>query len=72
MFSVAKVGAEIHPIIQTTGSTLVSWFGYLCLLPFFFAEAPTQFPSLQTSLALLYSALFSSSLIIKKFQILLV
>ncbi|MCH7297276.1 DMT family transporter [Acinetobacter sp. NIPH1876] len=62
MFSVAKVGAEIHPIIQTTGSTLVSWFGYLCLLPFFLAEAPTQFPSLQTSLALLYSALFSSVL----------
>ncbi|NNP68079.1 DMT family transporter [Acinetobacter sp. Ac_5812] len=62
MFAVAKVGAKIHPIIQTTGSTLVSWFGYLCLLPFFLSDMPTQFPSLQTSLALLYSALFSSVL----------
>ncbi|ENW82203.1 hypothetical protein F909_01279 [Acinetobacter sp. ANC 3929] len=62
MFMVAKVGAEIHPIIQTTGSTIVSWFGYLCLLPFFLSEMPNQLPSLQTSLALLYSALFSSVL----------
>ncbi|USA45763.1 DMT family transporter [Acinetobacter sp. C26M] len=62
MFSVAKVGADIHPIIQTTGSTIVSWLGYLCLLPFFLSDLPTQLPSLQTSLALLYSALFSSVL----------
>ncbi|MGN5765143.1 DMT family transporter [Acinetobacter calcoaceticus] len=62
MFAVAQIGAGIHPIIQTTGSTLVSWFGYLCLLPFFLSQAPTQLPSLQTGLALLYSALFSSVL----------
>lgn len=62
MFVVAQIGAGIHPIIQTTGSTLVSWFGYLCLLPFFLNQAPTQLPSLQTGLALLYSALFSSVL----------
>jgi drug/metabolite transporter (DMT)-like permease len=62
MFVVAKIGANIHPIVQTTGSTLVSWVGYLCLLPFFIANMPTQTPSLQTSLALLYSALFSSVL----------
>ncbi len=62
MFAVAKIGAEIHPIIQTTGSTLMSWLGYLCLLPLFISEAPTHFPSIQTSLAVLYSALFSSVL----------
>ena len=62
MFLVAKIGAEIHPIIQTTGSTLISWFGYLCLLPFFIAQAPMQLPSLQVCLALLYSAVFSSVL----------
>lgn len=62
MFAVAKIGAGIHPIIQTTGSTLVSWLGYLCLLPFFISEMPTQIPSLQTCFALLYSALFSSVL----------
>ena len=62
MFAVAKVGADIHPIIQTTGSTLVSWFGYVCLLPFFMNEMPTQLPGLQASLAILYSAFFSSIL----------
>jgi drug/metabolite transporter (DMT)-like permease len=62
MFAVAKIGAGIHPIIQTTGSTIVSWLGYVCLLPFFLLKMPTQFPSLQTCLALLYSALFSSVL----------
>ncbi|MCH7336148.1 DMT family transporter [Acinetobacter sp. NIPH 2699] len=62
MFAVAKVGAKIHPITQTTGSTLVSWIGYVCLLPFFISEVPTQLPSLQASMALLYSALFSSVL----------
>lgn len=62
MFAVAKIGAEIHPITQTTGSTLVSWLAYLCLLPFFLSHAPEQLPSLQAGLALLYSALFSSVL----------
>lgn len=62
MFAVAKVGADIHPIIQTTGSTLVSWLGYVCLLPFFMNEMPTQLPGLQASLAILYSAFFSSIL----------
>ncbi|RZF55649.1 DMT family transporter [Acinetobacter halotolerans] len=62
MLAVAKVGAEIHPITQTAGSTLISWIGYLCLLPFFISEAPTHLPSLQSSMALLYSALFSSVL----------
>lgn len=60
--AVAKVGADIHPIIQTTGSTLVSWLGYVCMLSFFLNDMPTQLPSLQASLAILYSALFSSIL----------
>ncbi|ENU27518.1 DMT family transporter [Acinetobacter modestus] len=62
MFLVAKIGASIHPIIQTTGSTIFSWFGYLCLLPFFMTQMPVQLPSLQVCLALLYSAVFSSVL----------
>ena len=60
--AMAKVGADIHPIIQTTGSTLVSWLGYVCMLSFFLNDMPTQLPSLQASLAILYSALFSSIL----------
>lgn len=62
MFAVNKIKAEIHPIVQTAGSTLVSWLGYLGLIAFFYTEAPTQLPNLQTSLALIYSALFSSVL----------
>ena len=62
MFVVAKIGAHIHPITQTTGSTLLAWLGYLCLLPFFLSEMPQQLPSLQASFALLYSAVFSSVL----------
>jgi drug/metabolite transporter (DMT)-like permease len=62
MFAIARVGAGIHPIIQMTGSTIVSWLGYVCLLPFFLSAIPTELPSLQTSIALLYSALCSSVL----------
>ena len=45
-----------------TGATLVSWVGYCSLLPFFWSEMPVQLPSLQSSIALIYSALFSSVL----------
>lgn len=61
-FAVGMVGANIHPITQTTGATIISWLGYLCLLPFFWIYLPEQLPSLKTNLALLYSALFSSVL----------
>lgn len=61
-FAVGMAGANIHPITQTTGATIVSWLGYVCLLPFFWAYLPTQLPSMQSSLAVLYSALFSSVL----------
>ncbi|MEK5794594.1 EamA/RhaT family transporter, partial [Acinetobacter nosocomialis] len=62
MFAIARVGAGIHPIIQMTGSTIVSWLGYVCLLHFFLSAIPTELPSIQTSIALLYSALCSSVL----------
>ncbi|CAB1216098.1 DMT family transporter [Acinetobacter bouvetii] len=61
-FAVLQVNANIHPISQMTGSTIMSWLGYSLLLPFFWADLPTQFPSLQTTVALIYSALFSSVL----------
>ncbi|MFI8124148.1 DMT family transporter [Acinetobacter sp. ABJ-A23_2] len=61
-FAVKSVGAHIHPIIQMTGSSLVSWVGYVCLLPFFWSHLPTEFPSLKISLAVFYSAVFSSVL----------
>lgn len=61
-FAVGSVGAQIHPMNQMTGATIVSWLGYLALLPFFWSELPTEFPSMQVTLALLYSAIFSSVL----------
>lgn len=61
-FAVRSVNASIHPISQMTGATLVSWVGYCSLLPFFWSEMPVQLPSLQSSIALIYSALFSSVL----------
>ncbi|TXJ08946.1 MAG: DMT family transporter [Acinetobacter sp.] len=61
-FAVGMVGANIHPITQTAGSTIVSWLGYLCLLPIFWAYLPHQLPNIHTSLAVLYSAFFSSVL----------
>lgn len=57
-FAVKSVGAHIPPITQMTGATLVSWVGYVCLLPFFWSHLPTEFPSLKISLAVLYSAVF--------------
>nr|WP_228146848.1 DMT family transporter [Acinetobacter sp. ANC 4470] len=61
-FAVRSVNANIHPISQMTGATLVSWIGYCGLLPFFWSDMPIQLPSLQACIALIYSALFSSVL----------
>lgn len=61
-FAVRAVAANLHPISQMTGATIMSWLGYCALLPFFWSNLPSQLPSLQTSIALIYSALFSSVL----------
>ena len=57
---VRQVGANIHPFSQTLGATLVSWLGYVLLLPFYVGEIPQQLPSQNGMIALLYSAVFSS------------
>ena len=61
-FAVRAVAANIHPLSQMTGTTILSWLGYCCLLPFFWSEMPDKLPSLQTHIALIYSAVFSSVL----------
>ncbi|MFD1438485.1 DMT family transporter [Acinetobacter terrae] len=61
-FAVRGVAANLHPISQMTGATIMSWLGYCALLPFFWSDLPSQLPVLQTSIALIYSALFSSVL----------
>lgn len=61
-FAVRAIAANIHPLSQMTGATMVSWLGYCSLLPFFWSELPDELPSLPTTLALVYSAVFSSVL----------
>ena len=61
-FAVRAVAAKIHPISQMTGATLMSWLGYCSLLPFFSSDMPDELPSLDTAIAIVYSAVFSSVL----------
>lgn len=61
-FAVHAVAANIHPISQMTGATLISWLGYCSLLPFFSSDMPDELPSLDTAIAIVYSAVFSSVL----------
>lgn len=61
-FAVRAVAANIHPLSQMTGATIMSWLGYCGLLPFFWSEMPDELPSLQAYIALVYSAVFSSVL----------
>ena len=61
-FAVHAVAANIHPISQMTGATIMSWLGYCSLLPFFSSDMPDELPSLDTAIAIVYSAVFSSVL----------
>ena len=61
-FAVRAVAANIHPISQMTGATIMSWLGYCSLLPFFSSDMPDELPSLDTAIAIVYSAVFSSVL----------
>ena len=61
-FAVRAVAANIHPISQMTGATIMSWLGYCSLLPFFSSDMPDELPSLDTVIAIVYSAVFSSVL----------
>ncbi|UDM38992.1 DMT family transporter [Acinetobacter haemolyticus] len=61
-FAVRAVAANIHPVSQMTGATIVSWLGYCSLLPFFSSDMPDELPSLDTAIAIVYSAVFSSVL----------
>ncbi|OTG72540.1 EamA family transporter [Acinetobacter sp. ANC 4218] len=61
-FAVRAVAANIHPVSQMTGATIMSWLGYCSLLPFFSSDMPDELPSLDTAIAIVYSAVFSSVL----------
>jgi drug/metabolite transporter (DMT)-like permease len=61
-FAVRAVAANIHPVSQMTGATIMSWLGYCSLLHFFSSDMPDELPSLDTAIAIVYSAVFSSVL----------
>lgn len=60
IFLVKKINAVVQPIAQATGSILVSTLLALLLLPFIWQYAPTQFPSLKSLLALIYTVVMAS------------
>lgn len=60
IFLVKKINAVVQPIAQATGSILVSTLLALMLLPFIWQYAPTQFPSLKSLLALIYTVVMAS------------
>lgn len=60
IFLVKKINAFVQPIAQATGSILVSTLLALMLLPFIWQYAPTQFPSLKSLLALIYTVVMAS------------
>lgn len=60
MFWVKAVGADIHPLVQTTGSLVISSAGMLLVLPFFWYAMPMHLPSMQGMLAIAYSIVMAS------------
>lgn len=60
MFWVKAIEADIHPLVQTTGSLVISAFGMIILLPFFWQAMPQQMPSMQGLIAMTYSIVMAS------------
>ncbi|WP_139851603.1 DMT family transporter [Acinetobacter pullicarnis] len=60
IYWVKKVNADIEPVAQATGSIFVSTLVALMILPFIWQHAPDHFPSLKSSLALLYAVVMAS------------
>lgn len=60
MFWVKHIQAQLHPMVQTTGSLIVSALGLLPLLVVFKADVPTTMPGLVTWIAIIYSVVMGS------------
>lgn len=60
MFWVKQVQANLHPLVQTTGSLLISAVGIVMLMPWFWQYFPTHMPSPLTIMAILYSVVVAS------------
>jgi len=60
IFWVKKVNAPLAPMAQATGSILVSALVALCMVPFIWADLPSNLPSTKSILALLYAVIMAS------------
>ncbi|MEB3753468.1 DMT family transporter [Acinetobacter sp. MD2(2019)] len=62
IFWVKKVEAQLSPLVQATGSILVSTLISCCIIPFIWADVPQHVPSLRSILAIVYCVLMASLL----------
>lgn len=60
MFWVKSIQANLHPLVQTTGSLVISAVGIVLLMPLFWQHLPTHMPSTLTIMAILYSVVVAS------------
>ena len=60
IFLVKKINADVQPMVQATGSILVSTILAILLLPWIWQHAPTHFPSTKSLLALTYTVVMAS------------
>lgn len=60
MFWVKQLQAGLHPLVQTTGSLILSAIGMLAIIPFFWGFVPQHVPSLVTIGAVVYSVVVAS------------
>lgn len=60
MFWVKSIQAKLQPMVQTTGSLIVSAIGILPVLLFFMDDIPTALPSAKSIAAIIYSVVVAS------------
>ena len=60
IFLVKKINADVQPMVQATGSILVSTILAILLLPWIWQHAPTHIPSTKSLLALTYTVVMAS------------
>ncbi|MEB3766247.1 DMT family transporter [Acinetobacter sp. MD2] len=62
IFWVKKVNAELPPLVQASGSILVSTLVSLLIIPFIWADVPQHLPSFKAMSAIIYCVLMASLL----------
>lgn len=62
IFWVKKIEAQLPPLVQATGSILVSTLVAILIIPFIWSYAPQHWPSLKATLAIIYCVIMASLL----------